>query len=122
MNNKMAKIYTYQQLNLKNKLSKREEQRQNHGYRECFHGYQMGSGGGGSYRGMGEEVRWLRITNKYLQNRHGDVKYSIENEVAKELISWSMDVNNGMRIAWGIGGWMLGGGRQREKNQDNSIA
>ena len=31
MNNKMAKIHIYQQLNLKNKLSKQEEQRQNHG-------------------------------------------------------------------------------------------
>ena len=42
-----------QQLNLKNKLSKQEEQRQNHGYRECFDGYQMGGGCGG----MDEEVR-----------------------------------------------------------------
>ena len=35
MNNKMAKKkkpHMYQQLNLKNKLSKQEEQRQNHGY------------------------------------------------------------------------------------------
>ena len=44
MNNKMAKnIHTYQQLNLKNKLSKQEEQRQNHGYGEhvdsCQRGY-----------------------------------------------------------------------------------
>ena len=31
MNNKMTKNI-YQQLNLKNKLSKQEEQRQNHGY------------------------------------------------------------------------------------------
>ena len=28
MNNEMAKIHTYQQLNLKNKLSKQEEQRE----------------------------------------------------------------------------------------------
>ena len=34
--NSMA-INTYlQQFNLKNKLSKQEEQRQNHGYRQCF--------------------------------------------------------------------------------------
>ena len=33
MKNKMAKIQIYQQFNLKNKLSK-EEQRQNHGYRD----------------------------------------------------------------------------------------
>ena len=31
MNNKMAKIHIYQQLNLKSKLSKQEEQRQSHG-------------------------------------------------------------------------------------------
>ena len=60
MNNKMAKIHIYQQLNLKNKLSKEEEQRQNHGYRERFDGCQMG----GVYMGMGEEVRGLRSTNR----------------------------------------------------------
>ena len=34
----MAKIHIYQQLNLKNNLSKQEEQRQDHGYGECFDG------------------------------------------------------------------------------------
>ena len=43
----------------KNKLSK-QEQRQNHGYRECFDGCQMGGG----CRGIGEEVRGLRSTNR----------------------------------------------------------
>ena len=38
MNNKMAKIHIYQQLNLKNNLSKQKEQRQDHGYGECFDG------------------------------------------------------------------------------------
>ena len=37
----MAKIHIYQQLDLKNKLSKQEEQRQNHGYGECFDDCQM---------------------------------------------------------------------------------
>ena len=37
----MTKIHIYQQLNLKNKLSK-QEQRQNHGYGEHFDGCQMG--------------------------------------------------------------------------------
>ena len=46
MNNKMEKIHIYQQLNLKNKLSKQEEQRQNHGYVERFDGYQMQGGCG----------------------------------------------------------------------------
>ena len=40
--NKMSKN-TYQQLNLKNKLSK-QQQRQNHGYRERFDGCQTGGG------------------------------------------------------------------------------
>ena len=60
MNNKIAKIHIYQQLNLKNKLSKQEEQRQNHEYRKHFDGCQMG----GECGGMGEEVRGLRSTNR----------------------------------------------------------
>ena len=51
MNNKMAKLHIYQQLNLKNKLSKQEEERQNHGYGEHFDGCQMGEGS----VGMGKE-------------------------------------------------------------------
>ena len=49
MNNKMAKKkpHIYQQLNLKNKLSKPEEQRQNHGYGECFDGSWVGVWGNG---------------------------------------------------------------------------
>ena len=46
--------------NYTNKLNKQEEQRQNHGYKECFVGGQMGVGRGG----MGEEVRGLRSTNR----------------------------------------------------------
>ena len=55
----MAKIHICQQLNLRNKPSKHEQQRQNHGYRERFDGHQMGGVSGG----MGEEVRGLRNTN-----------------------------------------------------------
>ena len=36
----------YQQLNLKNKLSKQEEQRQNHGHGESFDGCQIEGGVG----------------------------------------------------------------------------
>ena len=111
MNNKMAKIYIYQQLNLKNKLSK-QEQRQNHGYRERFDGCQMGCGCGG----MGEEVRGLRSTNStntQLQNRHGNVKYSVENGVAKELIRMTMDMNNADSTPEALGGagWQGGKGK-----------
>ena len=56
----MAKICIYQQLNLKTKLSKQEDQRQNHGYRERFDGWQMGEECGG----MDEGIRGLRSTNK----------------------------------------------------------
>ena len=82
MNNKMAQVHIYQQLNLENKLSKQEEQRQNHGHEGDFDGCQMGVG----YAEMGEDVRRLRSTNMQVKNSHGDVKYSIGNGVAKELI------------------------------------
>ena len=61
MNNKMAINNTYQQMNLKNKLSKQEEQRQNQGYRGCFEMVGRGERGMGE---MGEEVRGLRITKR----------------------------------------------------------
>ena len=79
-------------MNLKNKLSK-QEQRQNHGYREHFDGCPMGGG----CSGMGEEERGLRSTNRKLQDSHEDVKYRIGNEVAKELIS----MTHGHEQWWG---------------------
>ena len=50
----------YQQLNLKNKVSEQEEQRQNHRYGERFEWLSDGKG----FRGMVEEVRGLRSTNR----------------------------------------------------------
>ena len=41
---------------------------------------------GGYYQGLGEEVRGLRSTNRQLQNSRGDVKYSMGNGEAKELV------------------------------------
>ena len=52
-------MHTYQILNVKNTLSKQEEQRQSHEYVECFDGGQMG----GVFRGVGKEVKGLRSTN-----------------------------------------------------------
>ena len=49
MNNNMAINTIYQQLNLKNKISKQEEQKQNHRYREGFDGCQMVGGRGGQW-------------------------------------------------------------------------
>ena len=42
MNNKMAKNTYLSTIKSKNKLSKQEEQRQNHGYKEYFDGCQIG--------------------------------------------------------------------------------
>ena len=66
--------------------------------------------------GMGEEMKGLRNTNRQLQNSHGDVKYSIGNEVVKELIS--TDMNNGGEQPKGKGsaGWK---GGTKGENQDN---
>ena len=56
---------------------------------------------------MDEEVRGLRSTNRWLQNSHKDVKYSIGNGAAKELIhmthgheQWWGDY---LRELWGAG-------------------
>ena len=49
MNNKMAKIHIYQQLTLKNKLSK-QEQRQNHGYGDHFMVARWGGPGENQWR------------------------------------------------------------------------
>ena len=59
-----------------------KKNRQNYGYREGFHGCQMG----GVVGEMSEKVRGLKSTNRQLRTSHGDVKYSIGNGVAKELI------------------------------------
>ena len=74
MINKMAKIHKYQQLNLKNKLSKQEKQRLNHGYREHSDGCQIGVGGGNELRGE-DGLRSEGIKKyKQLQNSPADVK------------------------------------------------
>ena len=39
----------------------------------------------GSQGRMGEEVRGVRSTDRWLQTSHGDTKYSIGNGAAKEL-------------------------------------
>ena len=51
MNSKMEKNTNLSTIESKNKLSKQEELRQNHGYGERFDGCQMGGGS----RGMGKE-------------------------------------------------------------------
>ena len=69
-------------LSSQSKNETKQTRTQNHGYEEHFDGCGMGGG----CRRMSEEVRGLRSTNRELQNSHGDVKYSIGNGAAKELI------------------------------------
>ena len=45
---------------------------------------------------MGEEMRALRSTNRLLQNSPGDIKYSIGNGVAKELVG----MTHGHELWW----------------------
>ena len=54
----------YQQLNLKNKLSKQAELKQNHRYGEHWDGGQWGGVSGG----MGQKVKGLRSINSQLKN------------------------------------------------------
>ena len=63
---------------------------------------------------MGEEVRGIRSTNRYLQNSHGDVKYSIGNGVAKDCTH----MTHGHELRGRIAGWKRGTG-QSGKNWDN---
>ena len=66
MNIKMAINSSYQQLNLKSKLSKQAEQKQNHRYGDYFQGYQLG----GRRGRMEEKVQGLRsIIGRYRIDR-----------------------------------------------------
>ena len=77
MNNKMAKIHIYQQLNLKNKLSNKKNSDR---ILDMERVLMVAIGG------IGKEVRGLRRTNRWLQKSHRDVKYSTGNGVAKNLL------------------------------------
>ena len=101
---KWQKIHIYQQLSLKNKVSKQEEQRQNQGYGECFDGCQVGKNG---WRGERiKKYKWV------VTNSCGDIKHSLGNGVAKELIPWTM-VNG---LPEGVG-WALWRGANRGKTR-----
>ena len=59
-------MHNYQQLNLKNKLSKQREQEQNHRYGNYMEGYQQGERRGR----MGKKVQGLRsIIGRYKIDR-----------------------------------------------------
>ena len=70
---------------------------------------------------MGGEVRGLRSTNRQLQNSHGDVKYSVGNGEAKELIPMT---HGHEQLVWGLpeGVGVLGGGLKGGKIRTTVIA
>ena len=69
---------------------------------------------------MDEEVRGLRSTNKYFKQSSGNVKYSIGNGVAKELIPMTHGYEHGVGIARRSGRcWVERGKGAKGKNQDN---
>ena len=74
------------------KLSKQAEQKQNHRYGDRLECYQLV----GRRGRMGEKVQGLRSTNWQIKNRQGDVKDSIGNGVAKELICMSHELSGGI--------------------------
>ena len=58
--------------------------------------------------GTSEEVRGLKSTNWWLQNSHGDIRYSIGNGVAKELrcMTHGLEQSCGDCLReWGAAGW-----------------
>ena len=64
-------------------------------------------------KGLGGQVKILS-TNWLLQNSHGEVKYSIGNGVAKELICMTHGHEQWLGIVWGSGGcWMEGGNEKK---------
>ena len=91
MNNERAKN-TYLSTIAFKQTKQRRRTETDHGHRECFDGCLPREGCGR----MGEEVRGLRSTNRWLQNSPGDVKYSTGNGEAEELIHKTLDMNNGV--------------------------
>ena len=87
----------------KNKLSKQLEEEQHHRNRDHMEGYQQGGGERGKGTGN-KKYKWQ------VQNRQGEVKNSIGNGEAKELIC----TTHGHELSWenvGRRGWGTG---QRE--------
>ena len=70
---------------------------------------------------MGEKVRRLRSRNRSLQNSHGDVKYSMGNGVAKELVCMACGHERWWDcLRWGVGtGWR--GAKGEKLDNYNSI-
>ena len=114
MNNKMA-INTYLSTT-KPKNQARKKRRQNQGYKECFDWLPLGGG-------MGEEVRGLGSTNRWLQNSHGAVKYSVGKGVAKERIFMHDPCTRTMVQGWpeGVGGAGWRGKKGKDWDNCNSI-
>ena len=67
---------------------------------------------GGRKGRMGEKVQGLRSTNWSVQNRQGDVKNTIGNRVAKELICIAHGHELRGKIAEGNGRYQVEGGKR----------
>ena len=103
MNSKMttnSQLSTTEPKRQNQKLSKLE-QKQNHRNGDHMEGYQWGWGGGR----IGEKVQGIRSIN--VSTKQAEVKNSIGNEEAKELIC----MTHGHELReWGGGGEVQGGG------------
>lgn len=64
---------------------------------------------------LGEEVRGLRSTIRWLRHSHGDVAHGTGHGAAEELTRMTHG-HSGVGMAWGGGCWVEG---ERGKNQDN---
>ena len=98
MNSKMTtntQLLTTEPKN-KNKLSKQLEQKQNHRNGDHMEGYQWGGG----RRERGGKGTGNKNHNWQAQNRQGEVKNSIGNREAKELIC----TTHGHELSWDWGG------------------
>ena len=76
-----SQLLTTEPKKQKQKLSKQLGQEQNHRNGDHMEGYQWGGGGRNAGKGTGNKKQ-----NWQVQNRQGEVKYSIGNGEAKELI------------------------------------
>ena len=81
MSNKMETSTYLSTIESKKQNNKQAEQKQNYTYREHCDGCLMGGASGG----WTKKVKGLISTNRWLQNTHEEVTYSIGNGVAKGL-------------------------------------
>ena len=103
-------MHKYQQLNLKNKLSKQAEHDQNHRNGDHTEGFSREGEEENGGKGTGNKKhKW------WVQNRQGGVKNSIGNGEAKEPVRTTL----GHELRGVIAGGKVGEGGPRGKNWHN---